>query len=89
LIIPKRHFSDYFDIKQAEINAINQLVIIAKNKILENDSLVSGFNLGVNSGSDAGQTIFHCHLHLIPRRIGDVENVKEGIRNIINKKGGY
>jgi len=53
------------------------------------DPEVTGFNLGVNDGRSAGQTVFHCHMHLIPRREGDVENPRGGIRNIIPGKGDY
>ncbi|MDO8736596.1 MAG: HIT domain-containing protein [Thermoleophilia bacterium] len=74
LIIPKRHVSSYFDLGQSEINAINQLIVLTKNDIEEQDKAVTGFNVGINSGKSAGQTISHCHVHLIPRRDGDVEN---------------
>jgi ATP adenylyltransferase len=50
---------------------------------------VEGFNVGVNDGEVAGQTIFHCHLHLIPRRGGDVEDPAGGVRNVIPGKGAY
>ena len=51
--------------------------------------VVDGFNIGMNAGASAGQTIFHCHIHLIPRRSGDVENPKGGIRHLIPGKGYY
>jgi ATP adenylyltransferase len=53
------------------------------------DQLVKGFNVGINIGEEAGQTIFHCHIHLIPRRAGDVENPKGGVRAVIPGKQGY
>ncbi len=89
LIIPKRHIASYFDLGQAEINAINQLLQKTKNDILKKDNTVSGFNIGINAGESAGQTIFHCHIHLIPRRDSDVENPKGGIRHVIPGKGYY
>ncbi len=58
-------------------------------KIIEKDSEVKGFNVGVNIGKDSGQTIFHCHIHLIPRRLNDVENPKGGVRHVIPGKGFY
>lgn len=89
LIIPKRHVSSYFDLGQSEINAINQLIVLTKNEIEKQDNAVSGFNIGINSGKSAGQTVSHCHIHLIPRRDGDVENPLGGVRHVIPGKGYY
>ncbi|CAM8369133.1 HNH nuclease [Candidatus Methylopumilus universalis] len=89
LIIPKRHTLDYFNLYQPEINAINQLIKSQKALIDKKDKSVEGYNIGMNCGEVAGQTIFHCHIHLIPRRKGDVENPKGGIRNVIPGKGDY
>jgi diadenosine tetraphosphate (Ap4A) HIT family hydrolase len=74
---------------QPEINACNQLLQDMKSKIEERDESVTGFNIGMNSGKDAGQTIPHCHIHLIPRRQGDVETPKGGVRGVIPSKQGY
>ena len=57
--------------------------------IHESDESVKGFNIGANAGEVAGQTIFHCHIHLIPRRNGDVENPRGGVRHVIPGKGNY
>jgi len=89
LIIPKRHVSSYFDLAKPEVNACNQLLEKTKNDILQQDETVTGFNIGINIGEDAGQTIFHCHIHLIPRRSGDVENPKGGVRGVIASKQSY
>ena len=89
LIIPKRHVKDYFELTQAEINAVNQLIQSQKLKIDKKDKSVSGYNIGINCGEVAGQTIFHCHIHLIPRRKGDVKESRGGVRNIIPGKGNY
>ncbi len=89
LIIPKRHAATYFDLTQAEVNATNDLMAQLKSDIEVADSLVTGFNIGINSGKSAGQTIFHCHIHLIPRRDGDVENPRGGVRHLIPGKGNY
>jgi ATP adenylyltransferase len=89
LVIPKRHTRSYFDLGRPEINAINLLLETAKTRINERDKGVEGFNLGINDGEVAGQTIFHCHVHLIPRRRGDVENPRGGIRHMIFGKGDY
>jgi len=89
LFIPKRHAKDYFELTQAEINAINQLINEQKSILDKADKSIDGYNIGMNCGETAGQTVFHCHVHLIPRRKGDVENPKGGIRHLIAGKGFY
>ena len=89
LIIPKRHIKDFFDLNEKELNACNELIKKIKSKIENDDKLVQGFNLGTNSGRVAGQTIMHCHIHLIPRRKGDVENPQGGVRSVIPLKQYY
>ena len=89
LIIPKRHCSDYFDLYQPEINAISQLINETKIELLKKDKSIKGFNIGNNTGEVAGQTIFHCHIHLIPRRKNDVENPRGGVRGVIKNKQDY
>ena len=89
LIIPKRHFANYFDSTKDEIMAFNSILHQLQDDIRREDSLVKGFNVGVNCGEVAGQTIFHCHIHLIPRRKGDVEDPRGGIRHLIPGKGYY
>jgi len=89
LIIPKRHCDTYFDLTQAEINSINSLLQELKNLLDSKDSAIEGYNIGINNGKSAGQTIMHCHIHLIPRRSGDVINPVGGIRNVIAGKGNY
>ena len=89
LIIPFRHVETYFDLSAEEALACNELLSLAKLELEDVDSTVDGFNIGINSGEVAGQTIFHCHIHLIPRRCGDVENPRGGIRHVIPGKGFY
>ena len=89
LVIPKRHVSDYFELNEAEILSVNNNLRILRESILESDNAVQGFNIGVNSGAVAGQTVFHCHIHLIPRREGDVDNPRGGVRHLIPGKGVY
>jgi len=89
LIIPKRHVPDYFGLNQNEREACNQLLHELRAQIQEADSSVDGFNIGMNVGSVAGQTVSHCHIHLIPRRRGDVENPRGGVRHLIPGKGNY
>jgi diadenosine tetraphosphate (Ap4A) HIT family hydrolase len=89
LIIPKRHVQDYFGLDANEHEAINQLIHQLRDSILRREKDVEGFNIGMNVGAVAGQTIFHAHVHLIPRRIGDVANPRGGVRHIIPDKGLY
>ena len=89
LIIPNRHVETYFELTEAEVLALNSMINKHKQLIEEEDPTVSGFNIGMNCGVDAGQTVFHCHIHLIPRRKGDVEEPRGGIRHLIPGKGTY
>ena len=89
LIIPKRHIKDYFDLTNEELLACNNLIKIVKNEIINKDKTVTGFNLGTNIGKVSGQSIHHCHFHLIPRREGDVENPQGGVRSVIPGKQHY
>lgn len=89
LIIPNRHIDDFFSLTPAEINSVNALLFEARTLAIKDDSSIQGFNVGINSGAVSGQTIFHCHIHLIPRRLGDVENPRGGVRNIFPGKGNY
>ena len=89
LIFPKRYVETYFDLTQEEIQACNDLILKTKEKILNQDSSVKGFNIGTNAGKFAGQSIMHCHIHLIPRREGDVENPQGGVRSVIPNKQHY
>jgi len=89
LIIPKRHVKDYFDLSNDEIIACNDLIKEIKNEIIKKDNSVKGFNVGSNAGKISGQSILHCHIHLIPRRAGDVENPQGGIRSVIPSKQHY
>ncbi|MCX5831618.1 MAG: HIT family protein [Deltaproteobacteria bacterium] len=89
LVIPKRHFADYFDITEKEQQAINNLIRVRRKWLLEEDKTVLGFNVGVNAGAAAGQTVWHCHIHLIPRRHGDTPNPRSGVRRVIPLKANY
>jgi ATP adenylyltransferase len=89
LIIPKRHVADYFGLFQPELNSANRLLHQIKEQLKADDETISGFNIGMNSGASAGQTVFHCHIHLIPRRDGDVESPRGGVRGVIPGKQSY
>jgi Diadenosine tetraphosphate (Ap4A) hydrolase and other HIT family hydrolases len=89
LIIPKRHVENYFDMSEEEVLSCNKLTNKMRNKIQEIDPTVDGFNIGTNSGKVAGQSIMHCHIHLIPRRKNDVDNPQGGVRGVIPLKQHY
>ena len=89
LIIPKRHIKDFFELTNEELVACNDLVKKVKNEVIKKDPNIEGFNLGTNIGKVSGQSILHCHLHLIPRRSGDVENPQGGVRSVIPNKQHY
>tara|TARA_B100001287_G_scaffold89931_1_gene75373 strand:+ start:133 stop:531 length:399 start_codon:yes stop_codon:yes gene_type:complete len=89
LIVPKRHILDYFELTNDELLACNDLIKKIKKKIQNEDKTVDGFNIGTNSGVAAGQSIMHCHIHLIPRRKGDVDNPQGGVRGVIPSKQHY
>ena len=89
LVIPKRHISDYFDLHQPERNAIEEMLHAQRQSILDQDNTVKGFNVGINAGASAGQTVFHVHIHLIPRRDDDVVDPRGGVRGVIPSKQRY
>jgi ATP adenylyltransferase len=89
LILPNRHVVDYFELDTDERDAIDELLREVRRDILTRDAAVAGFNIGINIGAVAGQTIFHCHVHLIPRRPGDVANPRGGVRAVIPGKTDY
>jgi diadenosine tetraphosphate (Ap4A) HIT family hydrolase len=86
LILPRRHVHDVFGMGQLEVMACMRLLDDVRRGLLLEDPLIAGFNVGTNAGEVAGQSVFHCHWHLIPRRRGDVAVPKGGIRNLI--RGG-
>ena len=89
LIISNRHVKDYFDLNEEEIIELNKILNKKKKELKELDNQITGFNIGVNVGKDAGQSIMHCHVHLIPRRNGDVEDPRGGVRGVIPSKQKY
>lgn len=88
LVIPYRHFSSYFDIDDDERDELWSLV--AKGKLMADEQFQpDGYNIGINVGEAAGQSIPHLHIHVIPRYKGDVENPKGGVRGVIPYKKLY
>jgi len=89
LIIPFRHTENYFSMTDKEREDVTALLKALKSKLEEWDSTITGFNIGMNSGAAAGQTVMHSHIHLIPRRKGDTPNPKGGVRGVIPDKMDY
>ena len=87
LILPRRHAVDYFSLSGEEREASAELLHQLRTEILAADPSVLGFNVGMNVGAVAGQTVFHSHIHLIPRRAGDVEDPRGGVRMVIPGQG--
>ncbi|WP_438277082.1 HIT family protein [Nitrobacter sp.] len=89
LVLPYRHAATYFDLTDPELAAANELLRHLRSEIIKTDPLVKGFNVGANVGLVSGQTIFHCHVHLIPRRDGDIPDPLGGVRAVIPDKMRY
>jgi len=89
LVLPKRHAATFFDLFEPERRAMNQLLDMLRVEIVAKDFSVTGFNIGMNCGEFAGQTVGHAHTHLIPRRVGDVPNPRGGVRGVIPGKAAY
>jgi diadenosine tetraphosphate (Ap4A) HIT family hydrolase len=88
LLIPRRHFAEYFEATAAEKAAIWQLLDEVK-PIIDQEFGPDGYNVGVNIGAAAGQSIPHLHIHVIPRYAGDVENPQGGVRGVIPHRQKY
>ena len=89
LVIPKRHVVSYFECNQDEYDEIPIILNTQKTELKLTDETITGFNIGMNIGEDAGQTVFHFHIHIIPRRKNDIENPMGGIRGVIPDKQKY
>jgi ATP adenylyltransferase len=88
LLIPQRHIPTWFDAKPEERTALLKATDSAK-EIIEKHHRPDGYNIGINCGPAAGQTIFHLHIHLIPRYSGDVTDPRGGVRHVIPDKANY
>ena len=88
LVVPKRHIASLFDLADDEQAALWRLVALVRAALL--DGLKpDGFNVGVNDGVAAGQTVMHAHIHVIPRRSGDVPDPRGGVRWVVPAKAAY
>ena len=88
LIVPKRHVASFFDLTKDEFFSLQEMIRRVKEHL---DSLYwpDGYNIGVNVGEAAGQSVFHVHVHVIPRYKGDVANPRGGVRGVIPSKQNY
>ncbi len=89
LIIPKRHCENFFDLSKDEYSEMLYLLHDLRTRWMLEDDRITGFNMGMNCGESAGQTIMHCHVHLIPRRSRDVSDPRGGVRGVIPHKQSY
>ena len=89
MIIANRHTDDFFDLTKDEMSDLYKVLKEQKKELKKLDKEISAFNVGVNICKDAGQSIMHCHIHLIPRRKGDVEDPRGGVRGVIPEKQKY
>jgi diadenosine tetraphosphate (Ap4A) HIT family hydrolase len=87
-VVPRRHVASYFDVTPEERQALWDMVERAR-KWLREKHHPDGFNLGVNVGESAGQTVMHLHIHVIPRYQGDMEDPRGGVRGVIPGKQQY
>jgi len=89
LVVPKRHIKTLFEATAEENAAFFELIQTSKEIILKQGFTPDGYNIGCNNDVAAGQSVFHLHIHVIPRYLGDVENPKGGIRGVIPKNASY
>ena len=89
LIVPKRHVADGLEMNARELGDSRELIDRLVKRIRRDDPSVTGFNVGINIGASAGQTVMHTHIHLIPRRDGDTDNPRDGVRGVIPGKRAY
>lgn len=88
LIISKLHRRDFFELTTEEQKELPELINKAKN-IIEQSYNPTGYNIGINCGASAGQTVFHFHCHVIPRYEGDMADPRGGVRHSVEGKGYY
>jgi|TARA_B110000879_G_C10921088_1_gene412137 diadenosine tetraphosphate (Ap4A) HIT family hydrolase len=88
LIISNKEKTDYFELSDVEQKELTHLICVSKI-IIEQKYKPDGYNIGMNCGESAGQTVFHFHCHIIPRYLGDMDNPRGGVRHCVKGKGNY
>ena len=88
LIISNKEKTDYFELSEVEQKDLTHLICVSKI-IIEQKYKPDGYNIGMNCGESAGQTVFHFHCHIIPRYLGDMDNPRGGVRHCVKGKGNY
>lgn len=88
LVILKRHIGSFFEVSSDERTALFELLVQAKQSV-QAEFHPDGFNIGINDGPAAGQTVLHLHIHLIPRYLGDLADPRGGVRWVIADKADY
>ena len=88
LLVPRRVVATWFDASPEEQQALTEAITTTK-EIIEKSHAPDGYNIGINAGAAAGQTVFHLHVHVIPRYRGDVEDPRGGVRHVIPSKANY
>ena len=89
LIISKHHDLVLSTMSEDQLMLLHEAIKCSKDQISHLDPTVTGFNIGINEGEDAGQTVMHFHCHIIPRRNGDIEDPRGGVRGVIPEKQKY
>ena len=89
LIILNEHNKTYFDLRDRDYVQLNNIIKFQKDSLQEKDNSITGFNIGINEGATSGQTVMHLHIHLIPRRKGDIDDPRGGVRGVIPSKQKY
>lgn len=89
LVIPRRHVASFQNLTDDEALALFRLARQVAHNLTVEDASIDGFNFGVNDGVTAGQSVFHCHLHVIPRRVEDHPAPRGGVRAVMPRKADY
>jgi ATP adenylyltransferase len=89
LILPARHMTSFREMSEQEWRGVYDLIREWTERLQSEDATIAGFNIGINDGEVAGQTVMHAHVHLIPRRPGDVSNPRGGVRGVIPGRADY
>jgi diadenosine tetraphosphate (Ap4A) HIT family hydrolase len=89
LIIPRRHVAKLRDLTPNERHELTEFIVTTQNELQIADKQIAGFNIGINEGAAGGQTVFHLHVHVIPRRAGDMIDPRGGVRGVIPDKQKY